>query len=203
MKNSFLGKYITILTKVYCTVLMLCVILFVVLVCYDKSQVNLKPLQDYLLLEYDALGLPIEDYNKLINDNKTISSIIRDYEGYRLKMELNGELIHFDESFNPTQLLSFDTGDSNNYIAAYIKCLGYYDTMLQMDKSAPDYWESMFYTLNDVRPHEQIVAGSIHGMLYRNIPKLEATLLLVFYVTSVLGLMVLIWYYITVLYNKK
>ena len=136
------------------------------LLLHEKKPSDLYPLQRYIFLEFDILGLPEEDAIELVSNNRTITSLIASHEKYMLDVELNNNIPKDNHRGNCEELLTFDTEESNSYIKQYIKCRALYDNMLVLDKDSKQYWKDMYKISYELRHMESIKTINEYKCLY-------------------------------------
>ena len=83
------------------------ILIFVIIICmstvvgvtiHDKDKNDLRALQEYISLEADVLGIDKSLVNELLKDNITVSSLIRNYEKFRVSWE-------FDYLYKDTEII--------------------------------------------------------------------------------------------------
>lgn len=187
------------------------ILLFTIMICmstaigvtiHDKDKNDLQALQEYIAIEASALGVNKDAVDKLLEDNITVSSLIRSYEKFRVAWEL--DYLYKDTEYEDcVQLYEYNVDNTSTFIYNYISCLKKYDMMYTLNETDDNYWKSMTEILLELRQYERTLYNSNDAKLYMNTALIQGWCIMIVAVVLVSSFVFLVLYYILLLFSKK
>lgn len=187
------------------------ILIFVIIVCmstvigvtiHDKDKNDLRALQEYISLEADVLGINKSLVNELLKDNITVSSLIRNYEKFRVSWEF--DYLYKDTEYGDcNKLYSYNVGNTSVFIHNYITCLKKYDRMYILDESSDSYWKDMTKVLLELRQYERTLYNSNDAKLYVNTAIIQGLCISIMATVIISSFVFLIVYYIMLIFSRK